>query len=190
MLRVFRSTFARLNTQASLTSRTHATSTMASPHPVILCGKTEAIGAVVIEKLKPELEGTIARRHMSRISFLLTSYLVVQFIQSVETGKQQIPALLRGEDPGSSGSTRGSQNYEKTPVAVLLGAAFDNQGIQELRDAARGTKDVPWLRPDTTKPMPPLGPEYGKAIVERIKETVKGLEERSELIGNGGVVWF
>jgi hypothetical protein len=33
---------------------------MPSPKPVILCGKTEAIGAVVIENLKPEFEGAEA----------------------------------------------------------------------------------------------------------------------------------
>jgi hypothetical protein len=115
---------------------------------------------------------------------------VIQFIQSVSTGKQQLPALLRGENPGSSDSDLGSKNYTRTPVAVLLGAAFDDQGIQELREAAKGTKDVPWLRPDTTKPTPPPGPEYGKAIVARVKETLKGLEERGELEGNGEVVWF
>jgi hypothetical protein len=108
----------------------------------------------------------------------------------VETGKQQIPALLRGEKPESSGSTLGSKNYEKTPVAILLGAGFDDDAVQELREAAKGTKSVPWLRPDTTKPTPPLGPQYGKAMVERIKETVKGLEERGELEGNGEVVLF
>ncbi|KAJ4325478.1 hypothetical protein N0V94_000621 [Neodidymelliopsis sp. IMI 364377] len=144
---------------------------MAHPHPVVLCGKTEAIGAVVIENLKPEFE-------------------VIQFVQSVEVGKQQIPALLRGEKPDSHGSTLGSKNYEKTPVAVLLGAAFNDHDIEELREAANGTKSVPWLRPDATKRTPPPGPEYGKAMVARIKERVKELEERGELEGNGHVVWF
>lgn len=115
---------------------------------------------------------------------------VIQFIQTVETGKQQIPALLRGEKLDSSGSSLGSNNYERTPVAVLLGAAFDDQSIQELRNAAGGTKNVPWLRPDTTKPTPPPGPEYGKAMVARIKETVKDLEAKGSLEGNGEVVWF
>ncbi|KAH6620021.1 hypothetical protein C7974DRAFT_415261 [Boeremia exigua] len=144
---------------------------MPSPHPVIMCGKTEAIGAAVIEDLKPELE-------------------VVQFVQSIEIGKQQIPALLRGESPGPSGSILGTKNFEKSPVAVLLGAAFDDQGVKELREAAAGTKEVPWLRPDTSKPAPPLGPEYGKAMAARIKETIKTLESEGKLEGNGTVVWF
>lgn len=32
-----------------------------SPHPVILCGKTEAIAAAVIKHLKPEFEGIPAQ---------------------------------------------------------------------------------------------------------------------------------
>lgn len=114
----------------------------------------------------------------------------MRFIQTVETGKKQIPALLRGEDPGGSGSDLGSKNYERTPVAVLLGAAFNDQDIQELREAAKGTKDVPWLRPDTSKPTPPPGPEYGKAMVERIKETMKELHASGKLEGNGDVTWY
>jgi hypothetical protein len=39
---------------------------MASPIPVILCGRTEKIGAGVIEALKPEMEGT------QQLSFRLT----------------------------------------------------------------------------------------------------------------------
>jgi hypothetical protein len=108
----------------------------------------------------------------------------------VEAGKQQIPALLWGEHPGSAGPNIGSKSYERTPVAVLLGAAFDDQGIGELREAAKGTKDVPWLRPDTSKPTPPFGPEYGEAMVTRIKRAMKELERHGKLDGNGGVVWF
>ena len=115
---------------------------------------------------------------------------VVHFIQTIDAGKQQIPALLRGDNPGSSSSSLGSKNYERTPIAVLLGAAFDDQGVQELKEAAKGAKSVPWLRPDTSKPTPPPGPEYGKAMVTRIKEKMKDLEERGELEGNGEVVWF
>ncbi|KAF1365863.1 hypothetical protein EJ07DRAFT_150349 [Lizonia empirigonia] len=143
---------------------------MVSPHPVILCGKTEAIAAAVIKHLKPEFE-------------------VIQFIESVETGKQQIPALLRGEKlDSSSGSSLASSNYERRPVVVLLGAAFGNKDVRELRDAAKDTTDVPWLRADRTKPTPPPGPEYGKAMVARIKETMKGLEESGEMEGNGKIV--
>lgn len=115
---------------------------------------------------------------------------VIHFIQTVDAGKQQIPALLRGDSPGPSSSSLGSKNYERIPTAVLLGAAFDDQSIQELREAVKGATNVPWLRPDTSKPAPPPGSDYGKAMVTRIKEKMKELEERGELKGNGEVVWF
>lgn len=186
MLKTFYPAFTRLNKQASLTARKFGT--MASPHPIVLCGKTEAIGAVVLENLKPEFEGIPT--NLPVLSAKLNLNAVIQFIQSVETGKQQIPALLRGDNPGSSGSALGSHNYERTPVAIVLGAAFDDEGIEALREAAKGTKDVPWLRPDTSKPTPPPGPDYGKAMVARIKEKVASLVDEGKLEGNGKVVWF
>ncbi|KAJ4384207.1 hypothetical protein N0V86_001054 [Didymella sp. IMI 355093] len=115
---------------------------MTRPHPVILCGKTEAIGAVVISHLAPEFESAL-----------------------------------------------GTKNFEKTPVAVILGGAFDDTAIAELRRAAEGTKDVPWLRADMSLPAPPPGPEYAMAVVQRIKERVKELERKGEW-GGEGVVWF
>lgn len=72
---------------------------------------------------------------------------------------------------------------------MILGAAFDDQGVQELRDAAKDSKGVPWLRPDAGVKMPPPGPEYGRIMVERIKKRVRELEEGGRL-GEGGVVWF
>ncbi|PLB50034.1 hypothetical protein P170DRAFT_508284 [Aspergillus steynii IBT 23096] len=143
---------------------------MTEPLPVILCGKTEQIGAVVIESLKPELE-------------------VVHFILTPEAGVEQIPALLRGEKQVTSTSSLGSHNYERGINAIILGAGYDDQAAQVLRDAARGLKPVPWLRPDTSKPAPPLGPEYGKALVARIKETFVQLRKRGGLDGDA-VVYY
>ena len=55
MFRVLRPKPTLLTSKVALSLRTVAT--MPSPHPVILCGKTEAIGAVVIENLPHLLEG-------------------------------------------------------------------------------------------------------------------------------------
>jgi len=52
-------------------------------------------------------------------------------------------------------------------------------------------KKVPWLRPDTSKPAPPLGPEYGKALVVRIKELMADLQKQGKLDGGeDGVYWY
>ncbi|OKL63923.1 hypothetical protein UA08_00475 [Talaromyces atroroseus] len=137
---------------------------MAHRIPVILCGRTEKIGTAVIAALKPEFEVP-------------------------ETGVVQIPALLRGDKIGPSQSELGTKNYERGVSAIILGAGYDDQAIKQLREAAGSVSSVPWLRPDTTKPTPPLGAAYGQALVDRIKETVKRLQ------GNGGMekdaeVWY
>lgn len=163
---------------------------MSSPLPVILCGKTEQIAQGVIATLKPEMEGTLAHiwTKVYLWAILLTA-TVVHLILTPEAGKSQIPLLLKGEKEVPSDSELGSKNYEQPPVAVLLGAGYDDEAIEQMREAAKGTKNVPWLRPDTTKPAPPLGPEYGKALVARIKETIKELGEQGKM-DEDAVVWY
>ncbi|KAJ4356034.1 uncharacterized protein N0V89_004061 [Didymosphaeria variabile] len=143
---------------------------MASPIPVILCGRTERIGAGVIEALQPEIE-------------------VIHFVLTPEAGKTQIPALLRGEKEVTSDSGLGSKNYERAVEAVLLGAGYSDEEVEEMREASAGIKSMPWLRPDTSKPAPPLGPEYGKALVARIKKTLKELNEKGNM-SKDAVVWY
>lgn len=108
---------------------------------------------------------------------------------TLETGLSQIPAILRGERDVPSDSELGSKDYGRGVGAVILGAGYENEDIQRLRDAAGPLSTVPWLRPDTTKPAPPLGPEYGKALVERIKQTVVELQESGKM-GEDALVWY
>lgn len=75
---------------------------------------------------------------------------------------------------------------------MLLGAGYDEDVITALIKAATdnsAAKPVPWLRPDTTKPAPPLGPEYGKALVARIKVLLGELQEKGEL-NESKVHWY
>lgn len=163
-----------------------------TPHPIILCGRTEAIGTVVIENLKPEFESASPALHIA-LTTKQADDIAIAFVQTVESGTIVIPALLSGKEIASDVplSQLGTRDYTKTPVAVVLGAAFDNRGIAELRTAAsvEGARDVTWLRPDAGVDMPPPGPEYGMLMVERIKKRVRELEGTGEL-GRGGVVWF
>ncbi|PYI10293.1 hypothetical protein BO78DRAFT_404402 [Aspergillus sclerotiicarbonarius CBS 121057] len=135
---------------------------MAEPLPVILCGKTEKIGETVIATLKPEFE-------------------VIHFVMTPESGAVQIPALLRGETDVPFDSELGSKDYSRGIAAIILGGGYEDAGIYLMREAAKGIKSVPWLRPDLSKPAPPLGPEYGKAMVERIKVTVKELQDKGTM---------
>lgn len=44
---------------------------------------------------------------------------------------------------------------------------------------------------DREKPAPPLGPEYGKHVVGRVKETLLGMEKDGKLDkGDGGVYMY
>ncbi|KAI1349195.1 hypothetical protein F5Y01DRAFT_192085 [Xylaria sp. FL0043] len=130
--------------------------------PVILCGKTEQIGQGVIANLKPEYE-------------------VIHFVLTPEAGAVQIPAILRGHQSPPSDSALGSKDYSKTPVAVILGGGYDDAGIEVIMNASKGIKPIPWLRPDLSIPAPPLGPEYGKAMVARVKEVLAQLSEDGKM---------
>lgn len=110
---------------------------------------------------------------------LLTSHTVIHFIQSADTGVYDIAAILKGIPPGPT--ELGTRDYTTRPIAIILGAAFDDGGAEKMMNSAEGLKPLPWLRPDLSKPTPPIGPDYGKAIVLRIKETLKRLEDDGKL---------
>ncbi|KAH8204936.1 hypothetical protein TruAng_000819 [Truncatella angustata] len=63
------------------------------------------------------------------------------------------------------------------PIAVTLGGGYDDAGTEVIMKAAAGIRPVPWPRSDLAKPAPPLGPEYGKALVARIKVLLAKLEK-------------
>ncbi|KAK6217904.1 hypothetical protein LQW54_003192 [Pestalotiopsis sp. IQ-011] len=132
--------------------------------PVILCGKTEQIGVGVIADLKPEYDD-------------------IHFVLTPEAGAAQIPAILNGEKAVPSDTELGSKDYSRPPICVILGGGYDDAAIKLMMTAAKdhSNRPVPWLRPDLTKPAPPLGPEYGKALVRRIKELIPELERENKL---------
>ncbi|GKT56796.1 hypothetical protein ColTof4_08664 [Colletotrichum tofieldiae] len=144
------------------------------PTPVALCGKTEQIG-----------RGVIAVTH---------------FVTSPTSGAVILPALLasRPPPPHPETSTIGSGNYAAAPRAVILGGAFDDAATAVLREAVAGARaqsadvrKVPWLRQDSSKPAPPLGPEYGKAMVVRVKEALARLQGEGKLDGSyEGDEWY
>ncbi|KAI0382923.1 hypothetical protein F5Y04DRAFT_279172 [Hypomontagnella monticulosa] len=138
--------------------------------PVILCGKTESIGRGVIADLKPE-------------------YDVIHFVMSSETGASQIPAILKGDRSPSSDSELGSKDYSKPPVAIILGGGYNDADTKTMMEASAGIRPMPWLRPDQTKPTPPLGPEYGKAMVVRIKDLLAQLQKEGRM-GEEKVQWY
>ncbi|CAI6098711.1 hypothetical protein V2G26_001390 [Clonostachys chloroleuca] len=145
-----------------------------TPIPIILCGKTEQIGQGVIEGLKPEFE-------------------VVQFIMNPGAVITEVPFILRGEAPESSSSSIGTGNVAAGVRAVLLGGAFDDATIFLIRtEIARSitSPKLPWVRQDMEKPAPPLGPEYGKAMVARSKEALLKLQAEGKLDGTDDGLYY
>jgi hypothetical protein len=106
-------------------------------------------------------------------------------ILSAEAGAAEIPILLEGESLPTSDNV-GSQNYSKKPAAVVTGGGYDDARFKLMRNACEGKRSVSWLGPDIGYPMPPLGPQYGAIMVERVKKGIKELVDSGKL-GKDGV---
>ncbi|KAK7977911.1 hypothetical protein PG996_003962 [Apiospora saccharicola] len=159
------------------------------PIPIIVCCKTEQIGAGMIQSLKPE-------------------YDVVHFILNAENASREISSILRGEAPSTPNSHLGSRRYGMgealRPRAIVSGGAHEDGIIERIGEelqrlllhtqaspptAPIRTK-VPFLKANQTATMPPLGPEYGKKIVQRVKACLQKLEEEGKFDGTHGGVYL
>ncbi|KAG4418694.1 hypothetical protein IFR04_008139 [Cadophora malorum] len=144
---------------------------MANPLRIVLCGKTPQIATAVKAGLQPECE-------------------VIHVILSTSAGVSDLPKLLAGQTPPTQDSDNiGTQNYSQAPQAVVLGGGYDDEAVKTIRKACEsvstGEKGVPWLRPDSSIPVPPLGPKYGAAMVSRVKTALRELEEEGRAKGDG-----
>lgn len=159
--------------------------------PVILCGATERVGSGVIEHLKPEYDGMFKSdcEVRSQSNLLTCLYPVIHFVMTVEAGKTQIKAIFEGDQSPPSDSELGSKVYTQKPTAVILGGAFTDENITEMMEATAHIHPIPWLRPDKSKSTPPPGPEYGKAMVARIKERIPQLEKDGKM-GEAKQIWY
>ncbi|CAG8972203.1 hypothetical protein HYALB_00007345 [Hymenoscyphus albidus] len=79
----------------------------------------------------------------------------------------------------------GSKNYTAIPKAVIMGAGYSDTDVDSIRKACRDvqTPSIPWLQSDTSLPTPPLGPEYGRALVVRIKAPMMRMEKDKQESG-------
>jgi hypothetical protein len=118
------------------------------------------------------------------LNIKLTNISVIHVIFTAEAGVSEIPTILRGDKLASS-ENLGTQNYSSKPRAVVTGAGYDHEAVEKMRMACKGTSNLPWLRPDTTIPTPPLGPKYGEAMVERVKVCLRKLANEDRMSGDG-----
>ncbi|KAK7948609.1 uncharacterized protein PG986_009495 [Apiospora aurea] len=154
--------------------------------PIIVCCKTEQVGAGVIQSLKPE-------------------YDVVHFIIDAENASREIASVLRGQAPPTPSSRLGSRRYGTSealrPRAVVFGGACDDGLIETIgEEVLLGSRiggckpttvtKVPLLKANQAAAMPPLGPEYGRKIVQRVKACLRRLEEEGKFDGTHGGVYL
>ncbi|CZT51607.1 uncharacterized protein RSE6_12771 [Rhynchosporium secalis] len=144
---------------------------MAAPFRVVLCGKTAQIATAVKAGLQPEFE-------------------VIHVILSTSAGVSDLPKILVGKTPSTADPGNiGTQNYAQAPQAIILGGGYDDEAVKTIRAACeranKGDRGIPWLRPDLSVPVPPLGPKYGAAMVSRVKTALKELEEEGRAQGDG-----
>lgn len=97
--------------------------------------------------------------------------------------------IFQGKALSSSGSELGSKDYSQKPIAVILGGGYDDEGIKAMMEASKNIHPIPWLRPDLSLPTPPLGPEYGKVMVARVKERLATLEKTGPM-NDENVIWY
>ncbi|KAK9365346.1 hypothetical protein V1509DRAFT_642781 [Lipomyces kononenkoae] len=143
-----------------------------NPIPVILCGKTTAIGKPVSE-------------------FLLPEYEVIHFIQSYEAAQSEIPQVLAGHDPQTR-TPIGTHNYSRPARAVILGRAFTPEQVEEVRKLCKGSaKDaVAWLVSDPANAPGngPPGPAYAAVVANDVKRVLASwINEGNQ---RDGIVWY
>jgi hypothetical protein len=116
---------------------------------------------------------------------------VVFFHLSSGDAKDELSSVLKGKLPENPASSLGSGDLSTPPKAVVLGGAFDLETVDSMQKSINevpGVVMVPWLMFDKEKPSPPIGPEYGKHVVGRVKETLLGMEKEGKLdAGDGGI---
>ena len=120
---------------------------MAGMLPVILCGQTTKIAVGVIAALKPEIDGIRSFPITVVESANYGGFLVIHLCLTSDSGKAEIPAILKGE-PVTTDVELGSKNYQNIPKVIVLGGGYNDEDVNVMRKACQAAKTplVPWLR--------------------------------------------
>ncbi|KAI1801014.1 hypothetical protein F4811DRAFT_481261 [Daldinia bambusicola] len=166
------------------------------PIPIVVCGKAEIVGKMVIEGLKPEYE-------------------VILFCLGSKPTAAELPFILRGIPPPTPSSSIGSGSYSSIPYAVIMGAAWSADDVASVKAAidqnmppdtsetststntntngSTRARAPMLLRNDTSRPTPkPPSPEYAAQLVVRIRACLRKLlgGEKPDGPGEEGIVWY
>ncbi|KAJ5216061.1 uncharacterized protein N7498_002468 [Penicillium cinerascens] len=151
-------------------------STLPKPLPVVLCGKSVAIGGPAAGLLQPDYE-------------------VVHFIQSNEAALAEIPHLLAGRDPQSSDDNGvGTHEYGRPVRAVIFGRGYSLEDVQKFHKASAGSNEEPvvWIAGDPAKKPDLNGPQTGLGYAQAAADGVKAVLEKWKEEGatkDGIVLW-
>ncbi|QKX54580.1 uncharacterized protein TRUGW13939_01667 [Talaromyces rugulosus] len=161
------------------------------PIPVIIIGRTAAIGATVAKHLAPDYE-------------------VIRFIQSLRAAKTELPYILSKREPPNSTTTTatsskcaiGSNDYTRGARAVIFGRAFTLAQAEEVRrnttnqlrvllesgnNKTEGKDAVTWMVGDPSLDLtqkPAVGAGYAENAVREVKAVLK------ERIGEEGIILY
>ncbi len=120
--------------------------------------------------------------------------VVVHFVTTPEAGVKDLPLVLQGSAPETAASSVGTGNVAAGATAVILGGGYDDNDYETMRkavDAATLARRPVWLRNDLSVAMPPPGPEYGKAVVVRVKNLLAKLDKENSLDGSdSSTYWY
>ncbi|KAJ9659133.1 hypothetical protein H2198_003275 [Neophaeococcomyces mojaviensis] len=168
---------------------------MSTPTPYFLLGKIPGHLQACINVSKPDFEGTCFPNLVSRRlpvykqpGHTLTPRIVVLHKSSVDDAIRVLPTLLSGGEV--DGQTCAAIKL------VTMGGGFSHADFQKVLEAVPGAKDVPWLRPEATRPGgpgPPVGggPPSAEFVAGRLR---RALDEHADQVkegkGRGEVWWF
>ncbi|OTA67169.1 hypothetical protein K449DRAFT_455307 [Hypoxylon sp. EC38] len=183
---------------------------LAAPIPVVVCGKVEKVGKVVVEGLKPEYEVILfclgsqptaaevpyksterqPKKHLETHQFPPFPFSnSPSSIPLRQCANHHLPKVLRGTAPPTQSSYIGSGNYATPPVAVLMGQAWDEAAVAQVKTAIQGVglprnASPVVMRNDTSiATPPPPAPEYAVQLLRRMRETLGKLLAGEKLDG-------
>lgn len=119
---------------------------------------------------------------------------VIHIVYSPAQAAAELPEVLRGKAPSKASDSSmpqlGTQRYDRTPSAVLVGGGYDDEMLKSMRDACSSVSKVPWLHHDwnyhATHGGPAVGePGYAESVVGRIKTKLRELQESDKLDVDG-----
>jgi hypothetical protein len=116
--------------------------------PVLIIGRNPKIASKVREGLLPEYDGKWQLTACKGRCKISDQCEVIHIILSVEQGVKDLPLLLSSppRTPENVDGNFGSRNYGARPLAVGVGGGFNNEMLEEMRNACKDVDEgIMWV---------------------------------------------